>query len=400
MKVLVVASHIYDKDIYADKRVVNGLAIMVRSIFDQVSLTCDCYGYATNVFAVKQNDKERFRLLSVSKKEALNTLSLSDYLWCLKESLRLCKSIKNLMIIRMVQRLFLKYYFQIRPEIVNFHDLSEANITLMELCEKHKIPYVLTDHLYVGKNNTDISYRKLAKLESIFYGKKCVNASVVSTGVKRRILLDFPSVNPDSIHVIGNGTDVVKSTINTECGFKPEKIVFLCVGNIMERKNQTQIIKAAQLLPASVREQIQIIFIGKDTSSVFNERIVAAGCSELMEYVGVVPYDEMCHYYSIADYTITVSLNEGFGLTIIEGFVYGVPAILYEDLDSFDDIYDDKSCLAIRERDDLSLAKALERAVNLRNTWDRDYIQKYSEKFSMQQVGEKYIEMFNSIINN
>ena len=108
----------------------------------------------------------------------------------------------------------------------------------------------------------------------------------------------------------------------------------------------------------------------------------------------------MGKYYSKADYTITVSLNEGFGLTIVEGFVYGLPAILYNDLDSYEDIYDEKSCLTIVQRDDNALARALESAVNMRYAWDRDYIREYSKKFSMKEVGEKYIEMFNNIINN
>lgn len=399
MKVLVVATHIYNKEIYSTKSMVNGLAIMIKDIFDQVSLIWECYGYATNSFSYKNND-DRFKLLSSTKWDYVKTLSLADCLWLIKEYKAFSRSFKELIFSRMSRNLFLKYYNQVKPDIVNFHDLSEINSQLMDLCDQLAIPYILTNHLYVGKKNKNETYKTLEILENNFFNKGKINVSVVSSGVKKRILMDYPNIKASSIRVIGNGTNIVNKNTKSISSINGSRVICLCIGNIMARKNQAQLINAVQLLPDEVRKQLVILFIGEDKTLGFADQIKHSDCSETLQYVGPVPYEDMDKYYSKADYTITVSLNEGFGLTIIEGFVYGVPAILYEDLDSFDDIYDDKSCLAIRERDDLSLAKALERAVNLRDTWDRDYIQKYSERFSMQQVGEKYVEMFNEIINN
>lgn len=398
MKVLVVATHIYNKEIYSTKSMVNGLAIMIKDIFDQVSLKCECYGYATNSFTDKNND-DRFKLLSSTKWDYVKTLCLSDFFWLIKEYKTSPRSFKELIFIRTSRNIFLKYYNRVKPDIVNFHDLSEINFQLMDLCDQLSIPYVLTNHLYIGKKNKTY-YKTLEIIENRFFNKDKINVSVVSSGVKKRILLDYPNLKDSSIRVIGNGTNVVEAKNKTINSFNESRVICLCIGNIMARKNQKQLINAIQLLPYEVRKQLLILFIGEDKTCSFADQIKHSNCCETLQYVGPVPFEDMGKYYSKADYTITVSLNEGFGLTIVEGFVYGLPAILYNDLDSYEDIYDEKSCLTIVQRDDNALARALESAVNMRYAWDRDYIREYSKKFSMKEVGEKYIEMFNNIINN
>lgn len=395
MKILFVSSHIYDRELYRSKGAANGLAIMLRAILDELAKYNNCYAYATNSFTRKRTNKN-LNILSSRKIDGFRALKLKDYWEGLFQMVYGLTALKSFFFSRMISRLFLKYYHEIMPDLINFHDLTPANIELVSLCNKLSIKYVITDHLYIGSDGWD-SNNYMRDAEKAVFSRENITISVVSSGVKKRLLYDFPCLSEKQIWVIANGTRLEYLPGHN---INKDRIKFICIGNIMARKNQIQLLKAIQLLSKEVRGRILVEFIGADLTHCFEKQIEEMGCSDVAKYRGEVPFESMSECYRSADYTITVSLNEGFGLTIIEGFVYGVPAILYEDLDSFDDIYDDKSCLAIRERDDLSLAKALERAINLRDTWDRDYIQEYSEKFSMQQVGKKFVEMFNDIINN
>ena len=72
-----------------------------------------------------------------------------------------------------------------------------------------------------------------------------------------------------------------------------------------------------------------------------------------------------------------------------------MPSILWQDLDVTKDIYDPKCVLFVPKRTDECLAKYL--LCMMEKNWNRDYIEMYSRKFSVEEMAERYMNWFVSI---
>ena len=89
-------------------------------------------------------------------------------------------------------------------------------------------------------------------------------------------------------------------------------------------------------------------------------------------------------------------MSEGFGLPMIEGFVYGTPCVAFADLDAIGDIYDDSAMLLCRERSDEALANAMGEALS--RNWDKDAIKSHSKKFSLDAMSQKYQAVYEALL--
>ena len=113
---------------------------------------------------------------------------------------------------------------------------------------------------------------------------------------------------------------------------------------------------------------------------------------------GFVPREELNNYYSAAHNTVCASIVEGFGLSMIEGFVYGAPCVAFSDIQAISDIYDEDAMLLCHERSDTAFASALEKALMME--WNKTKIQEHSRKFSLETMAQKYVSVYNMVKNN
>ena len=111
---------------------------------------------------------------------------------------------------------------------------------------------------------------------------------------------------------------------------------------------------------------------------------------------GFLPHEELSNYFCEADLVVLASIEEGFGLSMVEGFVYGVPSVTFCDLDAVSDIYDEKAMLLCSERTDEEFAKTMEQA--LEKKWDSKWIMDYSKKFSVECMRDQYLSLYRKII--
>lgn len=99
----------------------------------------------------------------------------------------------------------------------------------------------------------------------------------------------------------------------------------------------------------------------------------------------------------MSSYNALVSIDEGFGLSFIEGFKHGLPAVSFSDLDAIPDIYDPKVMILADERTDKCLAKAIEKLCHI--NWDCSYIKDYAKKFSYEKMADNYRSIYRDILN-
>ena len=285
---------------------------------------------------------------------------------------------------------------RIKPDIVNFHGTGDLMQRCDRVCVKKNIPYVYTEHLYIGKQSKVENYDKAIELETKLYNIPDIPVITVSQGVKRKILRDFPNISETLIQVIPNGTDFISEFVENDYLKKyslENRKVLLCVGTLLQRKNQMQLVDVYEKLPSEVRERLKIIFCGVDSmQGQLQDRIIEKHLEEDLIYAGAVNREEMKKFYSIADGLIMPSLAEGLSIAALEAIAYGLPIVMFADLEGADELNDQKvTCLA-EDRSDEALTDAIMKWYE--KEWDRDYIVQFSKRFTMEKMAENYLAYY------
>lgn len=298
---------------------------------------------------------------------------------------------------------FKKALIDIQPDIVNFHDGGDFCRECIKICIKKQIPYVFTAHGIIEKNqmiSTKYNERNILWQEELF-AIPGLNIVAVGKGTANKIIKEYPNLALEQVRVIQNGTpfkaNIICNDLKLKLGFQNKKIL-ICPGKITNRKNQLQIVRAFKLLPKSVSEKIGVVFCGNDRlNGELQIAIEEAGLELSLKYVGVLNREQMQEHYSICDGMIMPSITEGLSVAAIEAIAYGMPLIMFSDLECAVDLDDEKVCCFAKNRTDQALAEAIERWE--RTIWDKNAILKYAEHFSMERVAEEYIDYYRDILD-
>lgn len=295
-------------------------------------------------------------------------------------------------------RKFVRHVTQNPCDVVAIHDFGWGNLEVLRKCIEKRLKCVVTLHMYVGR---DIVLRGKAYLERIerekyLFLETDVPITVVSSGMKRRILEDYRTVPAARITVIPNGTRLEENRVGMEEKVADERKKFLCIGTISERKNQMQLLHALKCLPEGIRARVKVLFIGVDQLDGRLQRAIAeGGYEDVAEYAGAVEHEEMASYFRTAFAVISASLNEAFGLTFIEGFAFGVPAVFFDDIDAVDELYSPEAVELIRGKREENIAQAITAMVN--KTWDREKIREHADRFDIRSIAMVYEEVYRKL---
>lgn len=291
----------------------------------------------------------------------------------------------------------------VKPDVVHIHGIDFSTIPFIIACIKTDTPFLLTLHGVNSLNDSVLvnKYHKKMEIELIKLGhEKHVKISVISTGIKKR-LEEIVGSKMENMRVVTNGAKllITNSESNSTKKIVTNKKVFIAVGNISKNKNQMQILRSLKLLPMNLLLLVKVIFVGNDnTNGEFTKLIKELELEEFVEYVGAVDRNEISKYYKLAHYNITASIDEGFGLSIIEAFQFGIPTVCFNDIDAIHDVYDDKCLLLINDRSDESLAQGILNATEIK--WDSTYIKEYSKKFTLESMSRKYKDIYSNELSN
>lgn len=297
---------------------------------------------------------------------------------------------------------FEKALVQLQPDIVHIHDYGDFCRSCMKICYKRQIPYVFTAHGFIDKKQEIAqSYNRTLEWQKEVYMTPNIHIVAVGKGLANKIIAEYSNLNCGQVRVIQNGTDfkpeIVESNLKSELGLQGRKLL-ICPGKILIRKNQMQIVRAFQMLPKSLRKNIGVLFCGNDRlEGALQKAIEDEGLGDSLKYVGILNSAEIKEYYSISDGFITASISEGLSIAALEALAYGLPLVMFSDLECAMDLDDKKvSCFA-EKRTDQSLADAIEEWAT--REWDRNYILKYADNFSMERVAGEYLDCYNDILN-
>ncbi len=169
----------------------------------------------------------------------------------------------------------------------------------------------------------------------------------------------------------------------------------LCVGNISVRKNQKMLVDAIAFLDDELKNNIALLLIGGNEAELkaYSEKCGIANAF----FTGTVPKKTVYEYLKKADLLAMASLDEGFGLPVVEGYSFGVPAVIPTGVDAFKDLYSEDACIAVDEYSPQAFAEAIQKAHERK--WDKQKIIAFSENFNMENCGRKYLSFLKEAAN-
>ncbi len=185
-------------------------------------------------------------------------------------------------------------------------------------------PFVFTihdlSHIYCPENSSP--------LIRLYYGtvlkQACYRAVSILTVSEftRMQIIDWSGVSPEKVFNVRCGVDPEYQPGDSSCGPSPPYL--LCVSNRKRHKNEFRVVEA--FARAGLGAGMRLVFTGEPTADLA-DYIARCRVSTRVDFVGVVPEQELPSLYRGAEALIFPSLYEGFGLPIVEAMACGTPVV-------------------------------------------------------------------------
>lgn len=407
MKILIIANYIRNKGDHSNIQI-NGLKKVLGDIYYSPNIIGTNFFLPLSFSSKHLVSCDGLTIIPNNRVQLLRSLDFS-FLWYFVSILLKLDKLKNFRKV-IGEKLRLNFVIRkielINPDFIHLHDItSELHSEVIRYCLSKNIPCILTHHIYFGKDSILEEGIKIQPIENKVYSHtdiRKLNITCVSSNLRNRLLNDFPNLSPNNVLTITNGTDFEEKEIKFDVRklhhIEEEKVIVLCIGRLIIRKNQLAILQTLNKMTINDRKKIVVLFIGESEIDYYKQLVnysISNNLQESVQFVGSVPITEINNYYAQSDFVIAASINEAFGLTFIEGFVYGLPAITFSDLDAIPDLYDENVMVLAEERSNDSLKEAILTAMDKK--WDRDYIKKHAKKFSIDNMVEGYNNLYSRI---
>ena len=394
MKILLASSAgIYDNRYPETSKNQNGFGIMIRSLADMLAFEGDSVDIITQSNITKGRDMGKSRLLA----KTWWKLICHTKLFYIKKALHFCRQ-KDLSV-GLKLRSFL--YFMTgsyceylitkeKYDVVHINGIGESSVAYMYACIRTNTPFVLTLHGLISFDDTIKTQRFNKRMEREFYKFTKENpkalSTVISTGIKKR-LENFLETAVDGIHVVCNPI-IASSLANSEPYKKKdnEKII-VCIGNITKNKNQKLVVDSFNKLCEKYEGHYKLFVIGKYESDL--RKYAEENNIKNVVFTGGLEKNVVNDYYNIADLCVTGTLNEGFGLPLVEAYSYGVPCVMSRTIDPFPDLGDEMCCVPAESYDVNIFADAMYKA--LTKKWNAEKIIDFSNGFTEKTISAKYL---------
>lgn len=284
-------------------------------------------------------------------------------------------------------------FFRIKERFDLWHSVNQN--TKVEPAKK--MPYLLTIHDVNFAEETEDS--KSEKLHKLFLEKLQRSTAIcyVSKYAKVQAHKHFEIPNVPE-HIIHNGNPITDRLDISD--YKPtvdvSKPFFYAIGDFLERKNFTSIVRMMALMP-----EYNLIISGdhnKEYGEEVKKLIIGLGLSNRVLLTNKVDEKGKQYYYSKCRAFLFPSIREGFGLPPIEAMAFGKPVFLANrtslpEVGGPDAFYwEDFEPNYMRDIIIKGLNTFKEDASIAQKMIDRSKI------FSWENAAKKYLELYNSLV--
>lgn len=434
MKIMIIAPYIYDDNIIEFTKNKTGFGIMVQNIVSSVA-ELENVVLLTRVITKGKNEKN-FKILSHTWGQFFSNAKLKDWLIGIKAFFANGVTVKDKArhVFYEVDGGYVRKQIQKeKPDIVHIHGIGTITESYIRICEEMKVRYTVTLHGLIGLNDSVSApaYEKQIERDFLIKAEKNnIPISVISSGMKARIEEKYLGKKANNITVITNGTkksdendtkfireegtltqekfqeyysdclkqnDLYPKLSDTyaylQYSKKNGKKILFFVGNITKNKNQMQAVEI--LKNTKVFENILLVLWGREVDNGEVRKKIAE--YQLHKNVILGGFnDRMDIFWKFCDVNLFLSLNDGFGLPIVEGYMHGVPCVTFEDLDATQDLYYPEAMLKVKDRSNESVTDTLKIALD--KNWKYEEIIEIGNMFSIDIMSEKYVNWYKEVM--
>ena len=434
MKVMIIAPYIYDDNMIEFTKNKTGFGLMVQNIVSSVA-ELENVVLLTRVITKGKNEK-KFKILSHTWGQFFSNAKLKDWLIGIKAFFANGVTVKDKArhVFYEVDGGYVRKQIQKeKPDTVHIHGIGTITESYIRICEEMKVRYTVTLHGLIGLNDSVSApaYEKQIERDFLIKAEKNnIPVSVISSGMKARIEEKYLGKKANNITVITNGTkksnendtkfireegtltqekfqeyysDCLKQNdlypkLNDTYAYlqyskKNGKKILFFVGNITKNKNQMQAVEI--LKNTKVFKNTLLVLWGREVDNGEVRRKIVE--YQLHKNVILGGFnDQMDIFWKFCDINLFLSLNDGFGLPIVEGYMHGVPCVTFEDLDATQDLYYPEAMLKVKDRSIESVANALR--TSLDKNWNHEEIAEIGNMFSIDSMSEKYVNWYRTLI--
>lgn len=286
---------------------------------------------------------------------------------------------------------------------ISIQGFMEYSIPYILACQRLGCAYSVSFHaLDVFHKNLNTSQEQVTKWALDQLAKDGIPVSFISERMRERALsvVDPQYKKTANFIVILNGCSPIpeiSGDIRKIHNIPESAHIGLCCGNITERKNQVQVVRAYNLLDARIKKDLYFIFVGNVNDANIRTEVEKSDYSDHLILCGPINHEKLFPYYDTADFICIASISEGFGLSAVEGFAFGKPVLMWSDLDAVDDIYDKNAVILVEHRDDEALAEGMVKIS--RANWSKTCIKEISKKYSISRMASEYEAWFKSYMS-
>lgn len=407
MKVLIVVPYLYNANYKGFLKNKTGFGILLNQMTQYIGNRCELSVFSN----VITPEIQHYNAKIVKHKwwDVFTKMCWNDVMAGIRSALKSKQKLRDRLLYvyyRMNCGALRKVIKQIQPDVIHCHGVGEKYMYYVETCVASGVPVVNTLHGLIGLSDSVKAYPedKASELSYLKYAKQgAIPTTVISTGILQRIKTEYRLNDTNFITVIPNGTNInnreYRVNIREKYGIPEDNKIIVAVGSVGENKNQMQIVRSLALFPKEIQNKCTVLLLGTIADGYEIEtEIIRRSLEGKVICCGFVDKNKVSDYYHNADLNILASIDEGFGLSMIEGFVYGVPCVTFGDLDAIPDIFNEKAMLLCLERTDEALACSIMSA--LKKKWDREWISEYSKRFSLENMAEQYFDLYQKVVSN
>lgn len=223
--------------------------------------------------------------------------------------------------------------------------------------------------------------------------KKESQAIIIDSNSTKKDCLNLLSIPNDILHVVYPGVDAnfkrrnISDIDKIKKKYSIEERYLLAVGTQEPRKNLKRIIEAFKMMN---RKDLSLIIVGKFG---WGKELLDEG-DERIHMLGYVPDSDLPALYSGASCFVYPSLDEGFGLPIIEAFACGCPVVT-SDSGSLPEA-GGKYATYVDPEDSESISNGIK--IVIKSNYSQDNLIKWAKSFSWNRAAKQIINIYQSIV--
>lgn len=221
--------------------------------------------------------------------------------------------------------------------------------------------------------------------------RKATFRTVCSQELARLGLIADPTVE---FLVIPNGVETDR--------FRPiersqsPKLKILFIGRLIPRKGFQRVVQALPKLRALTQRPFEVEVVGSGTfRSRLDDLAEQLGVSDLIRYVGPVPYEKLHESYQYADIFVLTSLSEGMPSVILEAMGCGLPVVASDVGGNNEIVREGENGYLIQGDDSNALARRLAEFINDETL--RRRMGRRSRELSLLYDWENIMEKYDSL---